>query len=138
VNYKMTFNRVYRFTAAHCLHSQQLSEQENLNIYDKCNNLNGHGHDYTLEVALQGYPDATRGMIIALEEFDQKVKSVIDRLDYKHLNFQVDFFKRNLSTGEVIIQYLWDALTLVFLPDMLYHLKLWETNNNYFELGVQQ
>jgi len=104
VNYKMTFNRVYRFTAAHRLHSQQLSEQENLNIYDKCNNLNGHGHDYTLEVALQGYPDATRGMIIAL----------------------------------VIIQYLWHALSLVFPPEMLYQLKLWETKNNYFELGAQQ
>ena len=138
MKYKMTFNRVYQFTAAHRLHSEQLSEQENLDIYDKCNNFNGHGHDYTLEVALQGYPDAARGMIIALEEFDQKVKSVIDQLDYKHLNFQVEFFKRNLSTGEVIIQYLWDALTLVFPPDMLYHLKLWETNNNYFELGAQQ
>jgi 6-pyruvoyltetrahydropterin/6-carboxytetrahydropterin synthase len=134
----MTFNRVYQFTSAHRLHSEQLSEQENLDVYEKCNNFNGHGHDYMLEVALQGYPDATRGMIIALEEFDQKVKSVIGRLDYKHLNFQVEFFKRNLSTGEVIIQYLWDALTLVFPPDMLYHLKLWETNNNYFELGAQQ
>ena len=134
----MTFNRVYQFTSAHRLHSQQLSEQENLDIYDKCNNLNGHGHDYTLEVALQGYPDATRGMIIALEEFDQKVKLVIDRLDYKHLNFQVDFYNQNLSTGELINQYLWDALSLALPQEMLYHLKLLETKNNYFELGAQQ
>ena len=137
LEYKMTFNRVYRFTSAHRLHSDHLSEQQNLDIYDKCNNFNGHGHDYIVEVAVHGSPDTTTGMIIPLEEFDDKVHSVINRLDYKHLNYEVDFFKQNLSTGEIIIQYLWDALDKVFAPGMLYHLKLWETNNNYFELGVQ-
>lgn len=138
MKYKMTFNRVYRFTSAHRLHSEQLSEQENLDVYDKCNNINGHGHDYTLEVALLGFPDTTTGMIIPLEEFDQRVNSVIGRLDYKHLNFEIDYFKHNLSTGEVIIQYLWETLAGEFPKGMLYHLKLWETNNNYFELGVRE
>jgi 6-pyruvoyltetrahydropterin/6-carboxytetrahydropterin synthase len=138
LNCTMTFNRVYRFTSAHRLHSDHLSEQENLEIYDKCNNFNGHGHDYTMEVALKGYPDATTGMIIPLEEFDDKVNSVIGHMDYKHLNYEVDFFKHNLSTGEVIIRYLWNELNKIIPGDMLYHIKLWETNNNYFELGVQE
>jgi 6-pyruvoyltetrahydropterin/6-carboxytetrahydropterin synthase len=137
MDYKMTFNRVYRFTSAHRLHSEQLSDAENIDVYEKCNNYNGHGHDYTLEVSVQGIPDETTGMIIPLEEFDHKVQNVINKMDYKHLNYEVDFFKQSLSTGEIIIQYLWDGLNKNFKQQELYHLKLWETNNNYFELGVQ-
>jgi len=137
MDYKMTFNRVYRFTSAHRLHSEQLSEEENIEVYEKCNNYNGHGHDYTLEVGVQGTPDSITGMIIPLEEFDHKVQTVINKLDYKHLNYEVDFFEQNLSTGEIIIQYLWDELEKNFIQQKLYHLKVWETNNNYFELGAQ-
>jgi 6-pyruvoyltetrahydropterin/6-carboxytetrahydropterin synthase len=133
----MTFNRVYRFTSAHRLHSEQLSDAENIDVYEKCNNYNGHGHDYTLEVAVHGMPDEITGMIIPLEEFDQKVQKVLNKMDYKHLNYEVDYFKQNLSTGEIIIQYLWDELNRNFKKQELYHLKLWETNNNYFELGAQ-
>jgi len=133
-----TLNRVYRFTAAHRLHSDKLSSDDNFKLYDKCNNINGHGHDYTVEVSILGSPDKVTGMVIPIEEFDQKVKSVLDTLDYHHLNFEVDFFKNNLSTGEIIIQYLWDMLEKKFKEGMLYHLKVWETNNNYFELGVSQ
>jgi 6-pyruvoyltetrahydropterin/6-carboxytetrahydropterin synthase len=137
MNRYMTFNRVYQFTSAHRLHSQNLSDAENVQVYDKCNNYNGHGHDYTVEVAVQGLPDETTGMIIPLEEFDQKVKIVLDKLNYKHLNIEVNYFKDNLSTGEIIIQYLWNELSAALPEKMLYHLKLWETNNNYFELGAQ-
>lgn len=137
MGYKMTFNRVYRFTSAHRLHSEQLSEAENIDVYEKCNNYNGHGHDYTLEVGVQGMPDKATGMIIPLEEFDQKVQNVLNKMDYKHLNYEVDYFKQNLSTGEIIIQYLWEELDKNFKQQELYHLKLWETNNNYFELGAQ-
>jgi 6-pyruvoyltetrahydropterin/6-carboxytetrahydropterin synthase len=133
----MTFNRVYRFTSAHRLHSEQLSDSENIEVYEKCNNYHGHGHDYTLEVAVQGIPDDVTGMILPLEEFDQTVQGIISKLDYKHLNYEVAYFKKHLSTGEVIIQYLWDELYKAFSPHTLYLLKLWETNNNYFELGVQ-
>ena len=133
----MSFNRVYRFTSAHRLHSGQLSDQQNRNVYEKCNNYNGHGHDYMLEVSIKGYPDTATGMIIPIAKFDQKVTAVIGRLDYKHLNLEVDYFRENLSTGEIIIQYLWEELNKKFPPQMLYHLKLWETNNNYFELGEQ-
>jgi 6-pyruvoyltetrahydropterin/6-carboxytetrahydropterin synthase len=137
MGYKMTFNRVYRFTSAHRLHSEQLSDEENIDVYEKCNNYNGHGHDYTLEVGVHGTPDSITGMIIPLEEFDHKVQNIINKLDYKHLNHEVVFFEQNLSTGEIIIQYLWDELDKNFEQQKLYHLKLWETNNNYFELGAQ-
>ena len=99
MSYKMTFNRVYRFTSAHRLHSEQLSDEENIEVYEKCNNYNGHGHDYTLEVGVHGTPDSITGMIIPLEEFDHKVQNIINKLDYKHLNHEVEFFEQNLSTG---------------------------------------
>jgi 6-pyruvoyltetrahydropterin/6-carboxytetrahydropterin synthase len=135
MKFKLSFNRVYLFSSAHRLHSEDLSDEENISVYDKCNNINGHGHDYRLEVSLKGQPDQETGMIISLEDFDRRVRKVLDRLDYKHLDLEVDFFKSHVSSGEVIIQYLWDELDKLFPSGMLYHLKLWETNNNYFELG---
>jgi 6-pyruvoyltetrahydropterin/6-carboxytetrahydropterin synthase len=135
VNVNMTLNRIYEFSAAHRLNASELSEKENDEIYDKCNNLNGHGHDYRLEVSVMGIPDEKTGMIISLDDFDLRVSKVLNILDYKHLDKEVDFFKSNLSSGEVIIQYIWQELENQFPKKMLYHLKLWETNNNYFECG---
>jgi len=132
---EMTLNRTYEFSSAHRLHSFKLTDQENLEIYDKCNNLRGHGHDYRLEVSIKGNPDAKTGMIISLDDFDSSVWKILNVLDYKHLDKEVPFFSQNLSSGEVIIQYLWQELEKVFGEDKLYHLKLWETNNNYFECG---
>ncbi len=132
---EMTLNRTYEFSSAHRLHSFKLTDQENLEIYDKCNNLCGHGHDYRLEVSIKGNPDAKTGMIISLDDFDSSVWKILNVLDYKHLDKEVPFFTQNLSSGEVIIQYLWQELDKLFGGDKLYHLKLWETNNNYFECG---
>jgi 6-pyruvoyltetrahydropterin/6-carboxytetrahydropterin synthase len=132
---EMTLNRIYEFSSAHRLHSTLLSDRENLEIYDKCNNLRGHGHDYRLEVSIKGKPDAKTGMIISLEDFDSCVWKILAVLDYKHLDNEVPFFTQNLSSGEVIIQYLWQELDKMFKGDRLYYLKLWETNNNYFECG---
>jgi len=132
---KISLNRIYVFSSAHRLNSSQLTEKENDAIYDKCNNINGHGHDYCLEVSIIGKPDDKTGMIISLDDFDTRVKNVLGKLDYKHLDKEVEFFKTNLSSGEIIIQYLWSELENQFPENMLFHLKLWETNNNYFECG---
>ena len=133
----ISLNRTYEFSSAHRLHASELSAEQNLQIYDMCNNLQGHGHDYRLEVSLQGEPDQKTGMIFALDDMDNLVRQVLDRLDHRHLDKEVDFFKTHVSTGEVIIQYIWDELNKIFPADMLYYLKLWETNNNYFEIGKE-
>jgi len=133
----ISLNRTYEFSSAHRLHASELSAEQNLQIYDMCNNLQGHGHDYRLEVSLQGEPDQKTGMIFALDDMDNLVRQVLDRLDHRHLDKEVDFFKTHVSTGEVIIQYLWDELNKKFPGDILYYLKLWETNNNYFEIGKE-
>ena len=135
MNLRVSLSRIHHFSSAHRLHSPDLSDVANVDVYDKCNNPQGHGHDYYVEVTITGKPDTDTGMIVPLEEMDQKIRNVLDQLDYKHLDKEVDFFKSHLSTGEVIIQYLWQELDKQFPADMLHYLKLWETNNNYFELG---
>ena len=77
-------------------------------------------------------------MIIPLEQFDSIVKKTLDKLDYKHLDKEVDIFKDDISTSENIIQFLWKSLQKDLKNVELFHLKLWETNNNYFELGGEQ
>ena len=134
LNYQMTFNRVYHFSAAHRLQNPLISKKANKSVYDKCNNYHGHGHDYKLEVSLEGTPDLMNGMIMPLESFDINVKSVLNKLNFRHLDLEIKYFSKNISTGEIIIQFLWDELNQIFPKGMLFGLKLWETNNNYFEL----
>jgi 6-pyruvoyltetrahydropterin/6-carboxytetrahydropterin synthase len=133
----ISLSRTYNFSAAHRLNSPDLDELQNVDIYDKCNNINGHGHDYTLIITLKGTPHKDTGMIIPLPEFDKIAQEVIELMDYKHLDKEVDFFKVHISTAENIIQFLWTELESRLPTDSLYYIKLWETNNNYFELGKE-
>ena len=130
---QLTLNRVYWFSAAHRLHTPVLSANDNISIYDKCNNPMGHGHDYKLEVSLLGMPDPDTGMLIELDKCDAIVRKVLDTMDHRHLDKEVPYFKNHTSTGENIVAYLWQELASQFPNNMLFHLKLWETNNNYFE-----
>jgi len=131
---RVILTKIYTFSAAHRLHSADLSPAENDTIYGKCNNLYGHGHDYILEVSLAGFPDQQSGMLMDRHVMDNWVRAVLDTLDHKHLDREVEFFKTNHSTGEVIIEYIWDSLSRNLAQAELIHLKLWETNNNYFEI----
>jgi 6-pyruvoyltetrahydropterin/6-carboxytetrahydropterin synthase len=127
-----SFTRSYVFSAAHRLHAPQLSDAENLAIYGKCNNPNGHGHNYTLEVSVGGAIDNATGMVIDMVAMDRSVRSVLDTLDHQHLDREVAGFAAHTSTGENIVRYLWEALAPCF-EGRLAHLKLWETKNNIFE-----
>ena len=134
----ITLTQKYQFSAAHRLHSNFLDAEQNIELYDKCNNVNGHGHDYTLYVSVKGKPDRKTGMIIPIDKFNDIVKHTLEKLDYKHLDKEVSHFKKEISTSENIIQFLWNSLEKDFIDVELFHLKLWETNNNYFELGREQ
>jgi 6-pyruvoyltetrahydropterin/6-carboxytetrahydropterin synthase len=127
-----SFTRSYTFSAAHRLHAAQLSDAENQALYGKCNNPNGHGHNYRLEVTVGGAVDDATGMLIDMVAMDRSVRSVLDELDHKHLDREVAGFAARVSTGENIVIYLWDTLAPHF-EGHLAHLKLWETNNNVFE-----
>ena len=119
------------FNAAHRLWSSALTEEENFAIYDKCANPNGHGHNYVLEVTVRGTPDPRTGMILNLTELKQAVNEhVIEWVDHKHLNYDVSWLEGCIPTTEVLVVKFWERLVHVFPEDMLYEVKLHETENN--------
>lgn len=127
-----SFTRAYVFSAAHRLHAPALSDAENLEVYGKCNNPRGHGHNYTLEVTVKGVIDPVTGMVIDLPDMDRIVRSVLDQVDHKHLDREISAFHSQVSTAENIVVYLWRELAPRF-EGRLARLKLWETKKNVFE-----
>ena len=86
--------RRYRISAAHRLHNESLSPEENARLYGKCNNPRGHGHDYALEVTVAGEVNPRTGMVIDIGLLDRLVeREILDRFDHKHLNLDVDNFR---------------------------------------------
>jgi 6-pyruvoyltetrahydropterin/6-carboxytetrahydropterin synthase len=126
------FARSYSFAAAHRLHAPALSEEDNRALYGKCNNPNGHGHNYTVEVSVAGPVNPDTGMVIDMTVMDRNVQAVLERLDFHHLDREVAAFAEQPSTAENIVAYLWDELAPSF-GGRLRHLKLWETRKNIFE-----
>lgn len=133
INEICTLTRIYHFSAAHRLHSEKYSEEENQRIFGKCNNAKGHGHDYYIEVKVTGDINPETGMVINLSELDQIMKDVIDELDHTRLDIEIPFFREFQPSGENIVKYIWLKLQPKMKVARLYHLKLWETPDNYFE-----
>jgi 6-pyruvoyltetrahydropterin/6-carboxytetrahydropterin synthase len=93
--------RRYRFSAGHRLHTEALSPEENLRVYGKCNNPNGHGHNYLLEVRVAGAINAATGMVFDLVKLDGIVaERVLDKLDHKNLNLDMENFRAKVPTTE--------------------------------------
>jgi 6-pyruvoyltetrahydropterin/6-carboxytetrahydropterin synthase len=130
--------RRYRFSAAHRLHSDALTAEQNERTYGHCNNPYGHGHNYALEVTLAGNVDTSTGMVIDLGVLDRIVQeNVLDRLDHMHLNLDVDIFRALVPTTEnlcvEIHKLLSEKLTFPKGATRLKKVRLEETSSNYFE-----
>ena len=126
--------KVYEFSAAHRLHSHALSDEKNQEIFGKCNNLAGHGHNYVLEVTVKGNVDARTGLVTGLNHLDEVVqKQVYARFDYKHLNLDTPEFEILNPTSENFVKVLWDVLEPNLQPVVLYRLRLRETPKNHFD-----
>jgi len=125
-------SRKETFSASHRLHSSHLSEEDNNKIYGKCNNKNGHGHNYMLEVIVKGKIDPITGMVLNLVELKQYIKeAVLDQLDHKNMNEDVPEFKDRPPTTENVAVFIWESLLRTNLPkSMLYEIKLCETEKN--------
>jgi 6-pyruvoyltetrahydropterin/6-carboxytetrahydropterin synthase len=128
-----SITRVYHFSAGHRLYLKDVSEEENFRIFGKCTNLKGHGHDYYLEVRVSGHIDPDTGMIINMTELDDITGDIIDELDHKRLDIEVPYFTAVQASGENIVKYFWLRLRPRIKKGRLSYLKLWETQNNYFE-----
>lgn len=128
---KVYVTRRMHFSAAHRLHSEQLSDEENEQVYGLCNNPLGHGHNYDVEITVAGEPDPVTGMVIDLKDLKDVVqRAIIDKMDHKHLNLQVDFMKDIVPTAENIAIAIWRQLEGHLPSGELYEIKLYETPRN--------
>eukprot|EP00158_Paraphelidium_tribonemae_P003714 Partr_v1_DN26316_c0_g1_i2_m43322 putative 6-pyruvoyl tetrahydrobiopterin synthase len=103
--------RTAQFSAAHRLNSPKLSVEENRIVYGKCNHINGHGHNYDVSVTIRGPIDPTTGMVINIVVLRDALEAVVmDRLDHKNLDMDVDFFSSTPSTTENVCLYIWTEM----------------------------
>lgn len=125
--------RRYEFSAAHRLHSEVLSDEENENIFGKCNRPGGHGHNYVVEVTVQGAVHEETGFAFCLETLDRVVaERVLDPMDHRNLNTEVPQFAHVNPTTENLAIVIWDALR----PEIggaLHRIRVEETARNAFE-----
>jgi len=132
--------RSVEFAAAHRLHSDKLSEGENVKLYGKCNNPNGHGHNYIAELTVKGIPDEKTGVIVDLGRLEQLMKEEIEeRFDHKHLNLDTPYFKDRVPTAENIARTIWELVepkTAACRPGgkvALHRVRLIETARSWFD-----
>ncbi|HEY3332398.1 MAG TPA: 6-carboxytetrahydropterin synthase [Capsulimonadaceae bacterium] len=108
---QVSITRAYDFSASHRLHSRHLTDDENREVFGKCNNPNGHGHNYEVEVTISGEPDARTGMLYPLEKLDAIVdETILKPFDHKHLNLDVPEFASENPTSEMLTLVVWNKL----------------------------
>ena len=134
----VTVTRRLRFNAAHRVHNPALTDEENIALFGKCNNPNWHGHNYVLEVSVTGEVDERTGYVIDLAALrDVVTREVIEKLDHRNLNVDVDFMRGINPTSENIVVACWHAIEPLLAGGdrarRLTRLRLWETENNYVE-----
>ncbi len=132
-NPHVSVTRRYRFSAAHRLHVDHLPDDVNQKIFGKCNNPNGHGHDYTVFVTVTGGVDPHTGFLTDHDALDHVVQEkVVARFDHQHLNYDPVFGKM-VTTGENLAKFIWGELVESIAPAQLEKIGLIETRDNYFE-----
>jgi len=135
----------YPFSAAHRLHSNQLSEEENWAVYGRCNNPFGHGHNYWLEVTVRGEPDAETGMLVDRHQLDDCVREeILSRVSHVNLNEQVDELKDLVPTTENVAYVFADWLKRGWMRHFesgavsFDRIRIYETRNNRFEIQANE
>lgn len=122
------------FSASHRLFNEKFTDEENQRIFGKCNNLNGHGHNYVLEVVVAGEINPSTGYVLDLKSLKKIIiDSVISKVDHKNLNLDVDFLKGKIPTSENIAVGIWNQLEDKIPLGKLYSVTIYETENNYVE-----
>src|SRR5688500_2449694 len=133
---EVTVTRRLTFNAAHRVHNQELSDKENTRTFGKCNNPNCHGHTYRLDVSVTGPIDGRTGYVIDLGALKRIVEEqVIQRIDHRNINLEVEFMRGINPTAENIVVACWRVLQPAVAPGRLAGLTLWETDNTYVEYG---
>ncbi len=119
------------FSAAHRLHNPAFDGEWNRLTYDKCDNAAGHGHNYFIEVSVSGKIDPQTGMVIDLKKLKDIMRArVVDRVDHRNLNEDVDFLRGVIPTAENLARSFWKELAPAIDEGALYQIVLHETERN--------
>ncbi len=120
-----------QFSAAHRLYNAELSDEENRRLYGKCSNPGGHGHNYALEVTVEGETDPRTGMVVNFVELEEAIRTeVLDRFDHRNLNTGVEAMRSVIPTAENIAVVIWECLEPKVAPCRLVEVKVYETESN--------
>ena len=131
-------SRKEHFNAAHKLYNPNWSKEKNVEVFGACANENWHGHNFDLIVTVKGTPDPDTGFVVDLKKLSTLIReSVIEKVDHKNLNTDVDFMQGKLCSCENLIIEFWRILD-AGLPSItnygkLHSLRLYETPRNYVE-----
>ena len=131
---RMQLTRRVRFSAAHRYHRPEWSEERNREVFGACANPHGHGHDYLLEVTMEGEVDPLTGFSVDLGLLDRVLREeVLEPLDHQHLNHAVPEFAPGgrIPTTENILLFLWPRIAPRLAPARLLRLRLHE-NRDFF------
>lgn len=127
--------RQEHFNAAHRLYNPAWDDEKNETVFGKCANPNWHGHNYDLLVTVRAVPDPDTGFVFDVKKLSTIIRErVIEELDHKNLNEDVDFMKGKICSTENLAVEIWKQLRLS-LPEsvQLYCVKLYETPRIYVE-----
>lgn len=132
----MYITRRERFNAAHKLYREEWTLEQNEAIFGKCSNPNWHGHNYELFVTVKGDVDPQTGFVIDLKELKNIIMTcVIDKVDHRNINLDVDFMQGKIASTEVLAQEIFNQLRphIEAHHVTLHSIRLHETENNYVE-----
>src|SRR5437868_8028100 len=120
--------RKAEFSASHYYHNPQMSAEENARLFGKCNNPNGHGHNYTLEVTVKGAVDPRTGFVVDLKDLKEILnREVLDAMDHRFLNKEVPEFADQLPTTENLATSIWRRLQPKLSIPQLHRVRVYET-----------
>ena len=125
-----------RFNAAHKLFKPEWSVEKNLEVFGKCSNPNWHGHNYELFVTVKGTTDPETGFVFDLKKLSELIRiRIIDKLDHKNINLDVDFMKGKIASTEMLAVSIWNELAPPVAEGgaLLHCVKVIETENNFVE-----
>lgn len=125
-----------RFNAAHKLHRPEWSKEKNLEVFGKCSNPNWHGHNYDLFVTVKGNPNPETGFVYDLKKLsDLLQEKIVDKLDHKNINLDVDFMQGKMASTEELAIAIWNEIEKDIQAEgaALHCVKIVETENNFVE-----
>ena len=124
--------RRLEFCASHRLFNPDFTDEKNESTFGLCNNPNGNGHNYVLEVTVKGEVDPETGMVLDLKALKKLInEEIINKVDHKNLNVDVDFLKGVIPTAENIAIHIWNILESKIESGELHEVKLFESERNF-------